>query len=140
MTISASSFKPAAEFLRFAVAGATGFAVDAGIVLLLNGVFGWQPIVARLPAFGVALVVTWLINRAWTFKGARAGRSVLAEFASYGAVQVTGGAANICVYALAVAMIGDEPLRLLIALVIGAATGMAINYLGARRFVFGRRA
>jgi len=140
MTSSAPSLKPSAEFLRFAVAGATGFAVDAGLVLFLNSVFGWQPIVARLPAFAVALVVTWLINRAWTFKGARAGRSVWAEFASYGAVQVTGGATNIGVYALVVALIGDQPLQLLFALAAGAGTGMAINYLGARRFVFGRGA
>ncbi|HEV7693696.1 MAG TPA: GtrA family protein [Hyphomonadaceae bacterium] len=140
MTIPAPPQNPSAEFLRFAVAGATGFAVDAGLVLLLNSVFGWQPIVARLPAFAVALVVTWLINRAWTFKGARVGRSVWAEFASYGAVQVTGGAANIGIYALMVSLIGGAPLQLLVALAMGAATGMAINYLGARRFVFDRGA
>src|SRR5262245_10442707 len=123
MTSSAPSLKPSAEFLRFAVAGATGFAVDAGLVMLFRHVFGWQPIVARLPAFAVALVVTWLINRAWTFRHARAGRNVWAEFASYGAVQVTGGAANIGIYALAVTLIGDKPLQLLIALAAGAGTG-----------------
>ena len=41
MTIPTPPHNPSAEFLRFAVAGATGFAVDAGLVLLLNSVFGW---------------------------------------------------------------------------------------------------
>src|SRR5262245_8410448 len=122
MTNSAPSLKPSAEFLRFAVAGAAGFGVDAGLVLMLNTLFGWQPILARAPAFAVALVVTWLINRWWTFKRPRDGRNIWAEFASYGAVQVTGGAANIGMYALAVAVIGDRPLQLLIALTAGAAT------------------
>src|SRR5689334_19252779 len=129
MTSPEPPTKTSAEFLRFAVAGATGFAVDAGLVLLLKTVFGWHPIVARLPAFAVALVVTWWINRHWTFQGKRVARSIWAEFAHYGAVQLTGMAANIGIYALIIAMTGDDPLDLVGAMVVGAAVGMAINYL-----------
>ena len=138
MTSPAPSLKPSAEFLRFAVAGAAGFAVDAGLVLLLKAALGWQAIAARAPAFAAALIVTWLINRAWAFRHKRARRGMWAEFASYGAVQATGGAVNIGVYALVVTLFGDAPLQLLIALAAGAGTGLAVNYLGARRFVFGR--
>lgn len=137
MTSSTPPSGNSAEFLRFAVAGATGFAVDAALVLLLTNAFGWQPIVARMPAFAVALVVTWLINRAWTFQNKRAGRSLLAEFASYGAVQLMAMAANIGVYALVIALTGETTLDLMAALVTGSGLGMAINYLGARKFVFG---
>lgn len=138
MTSPTPPSRTAAEFLRFAVAGATGFAVDAGLVLAFTSGLGWQPVIARLPAFAVALVVTWWINRHWTFKSSDHGRGLLAEFASYGAVQLTGGAANIGVYALVIQLTDKTPVDLLIAMAAGAGVGMCINYLGARKFVFGR--
>ena len=37
-----------------------------------------------------------------------------------------------------VAMTGQSPMQLLVALAAGSATGLTINYAGARKFVFGR--
>jgi putative flippase GtrA len=129
------------EFLRFLAAGAIGFAVDSGLLLMLVQGLGWPPLLARAPSFAAALVATWLINRLWTFRaGSRAASpgKLGAEFLSYGAVQVTGGAANYAVYALIVAFTGQAPMQLVGALAAGAAVGLAINYLGARHFVFAR--
>jgi putative flippase GtrA len=134
----APSMKPA-EFLRFAGAGAVGFAVDSALLLAFTSGLGWPPLLSRLASFVVALVSTWLINRAWTFRaGAKSARAIGAEFAGYGAVQMTGGAANFAVYALVISLIGHGPLQLLAGLAAGAATGLAINYFGARKLVFGR--
>jgi putative flippase GtrA len=127
------------EFLRFTVAGTIGFAVDAGLLLALTSMFGWPPLLARLASFSVALATTWLINRAWTFKASpKSARGMGAEFAGYGAVQLTGGAANYGVYAIVVALTGDTPVQLLAATAAGSIAGMGINYFGARRFVFGK--
>ncbi len=128
-----------AEFLRFAGTGALGFAVDSALLLAFTGGLGWPPLMSRLASFAVALVSTWLINRAWTFRAsAKSPRAIGAEFAGYGAVQMTGGVANFAIYALIISLIGHEPLQLLVALATGAAAGLGINYVGARRFVFGR--
>lgn len=130
-----------AEFLRFLVAGAAGFAVDSGLLLALSLGAGWAPLTARLVSFALALVATWLINRLWTFRTAaqdKSARRIGAEFLGYSAVQVTGGAANFAVYASIVALTGVSPVQLLVALAAGSATGLLINYLGARKFVFGK--
>jgi putative flippase GtrA len=139
MTIPAPSQNPSAEFLRFAVAGATGFAVDAGLLLAFTSLLGWQPLLAKLASFAIAVGCTWAINRAWTFRGGRkTAAGVSAEFAVYGAVQLTGFAVNFAIYAGMVSLIGKEPAQLMIATAFGSAAGLVVNYLGARRFVFRR--
>lgn len=52
----------------FAVAGIAGFAVDAGGVLLLHGLLGWGPLIARVPSFSAAVCVTFFLNRSLTFR------------------------------------------------------------------------
>jgi putative flippase GtrA len=130
-----------AEFLRFAVAGTVGFAVDSGLLLAFTSLLQWPPLGARLASFAAALVATWLINRAWTFKSRETTAGGIGrEFAGYGAVQLTGGAVNYGVFALVVTLIGHEPLQLLAATACGSVAGMVINYIGARRFVFRAKA
>jgi putative flippase GtrA len=137
MMSAAPPAKLPAEFLRFAVAGAVGFGLDAGLLLVFTSVFGWPALLARLASFAIALVATWMINRAWTFRAGRKNAAGIgAEFASYGAVQLTGGAVNYAVYAGVVFALGREPWQLMVALAAGSGAGMALNYLGAKRFVF----
>ena len=133
----APSAKLPAEFLRFAVAGTAGFGVDSALLLAFTSLLGWPALLARLASFAIAVAATWLINRAWTFRvGRKTSGGVGAEFATYGAVQLTGGAVNYAVYALMVSLTGREPVQLLAALAVGSFAGLAINYFGARRFVF----
>jgi putative flippase GtrA len=141
MTNPAPSLKPSAEILRFAVAGATGFAVDAGMLLVFAGLLGWPPLIAKLASFAIAVGCTWAINRAWTFRSEQTSAAgVGAEFATYGAVQLTGFAVNFGVFAMVVAFAGKAPAQLMIATACGSAVGLVVNYLGARRFVFRRGA
>jgi putative flippase GtrA len=137
MMSAAPTARMPAEFLRFAVAGTVGFGVDSALLLAFTSLLGWPALLARLASFAIALVVTWLINRAWTFRasGKRAA-GIGAEFASYGAVQLAGGAVNYAVYAAVVFALGREPWQLIVALAAGSGAGMVLNYLGARRFVF----
>jgi putative flippase GtrA len=131
--------KISTEFLRFVSAGAVGFGVDSLMLLALVHSAGWQPMPAQLAAFAVALLATWLINRMWTFRPAasdKSPRGIGAEFLGYCGVQVTGGAANFAIYVVIVALTGHSTAQLLIALAAGSATGLVINYLGARKFVF----
>ena len=137
---SAAPAKPSAEFLRFLVAGAIGFGVDSILLLAFTQLFGWQPLGARLASLATAITTTWVINRLWTFRNSGRPRSIGWEFFGYTAVQATGGAANYGVYALIVALAGQASWQLLLALAAGSATGLVVNYLGARKFVYpGRR-
>ena len=129
------------EFLRFLVAGAAGFAVDYGMLLAFTGALHWPPLMARVGSVALAISSTWLINRMWTFRpaaGETRARDIAREALGYGAVQLTGAAANFLIYASLVAILGSKPLNLLAALVAGSCAALAINYFGARRFVFAR--
>jgi putative flippase GtrA len=130
------------EFLRFVTAGAVGFGVDSLLLLTLVHGTGWQPMLAQLAAFAVALLATWLINRMWTFRPAasdKSPRGIGAEFLGYCGVQLTGAAANFAIYATIVALTGHSMVQLLVALAAGSAAGLVINYFGARKFVFAPR-
>ncbi|HVY88683.1 MAG TPA: GtrA family protein [Hyphomonadaceae bacterium] len=129
------------EFLRFLAAGAVGFAVDYGMLLVFTGLLHWPPLMARVGSVALAISSTWLINRMWTFRPAAdevRARGLGQELLGYGAVQLTGAAANFIIYGLAVALLGPKPLNLLVALMAGSCAALAINYFGARRFVFVR--
>ena len=55
------------QLIRFGISGVAGFLVDAGIVALCTQTVGMKPIPSQAVAFSVAVTVTWLINRHWTF-------------------------------------------------------------------------
>jgi putative flippase GtrA len=128
------------HFMRFCCAGGLGFVVDFSVLKTIVH-FGLNPIGARLISFSVAVVVTWLVNRAWTFKAHTASglRALIREFAGYVAVQSVGFAANFSVYTLMVIGIPALNGRLLPPSIVGTLAGLLVNYLGAKHLVFRRR-
>jgi putative flippase GtrA len=129
------------HFMRFCCVGGLGFIVDFTVLKAVVHL-GMNPIGGRWVSFSVAVVATWLVNRAWTFQGHAEAhqRSLLREFASYLAVQSVGFAANFAVYTGMLLGISALDGRLLPPMVAGTAAGLVINYLGAKHIVFRRRA
>jgi putative flippase GtrA len=129
------------HFMRFCCAGGLGFVVDFTVLKTVVHL-GLNPIGARCISFSVAVVVTWLVNRAWTFKAhTMAGpRALVREFAGYLAVQSVGFAANFSVYTAMVIGIPALNGRLLPPAIAGTAVGLLVNYFGAKHLVFRRRA
>ena len=128
------------HFTRFCCVGTLGFVVDFSVLKTVVHL-GVNPLGAKWVSFSVAVVATWLVNRAWTFKGRRTpGGSVLKEFAGYLAVQSVGFAANYAVFAAIVVGIPALDGRLLPPTVAGTAAGLVVNYLGSKHLVFRRRA
>ena len=85
------------RLFAFALVGTLGFLVDAGVVLGLTGLG-----LGALAAQAVAVTVTWLGNRSWTFRD-RAGRHTLPqEWARYCSANVVGWVVNNGVYGLLV--------------------------------------
>lgn len=123
------------SFFRFVIVGGTGFVVDAIVLSALVKLAGVDPLLARAVSFSTALFCTWAFNRGWSFAATRSAR-VLPEAGRYVAVQLTGGAANLAVYAAMVRMIPGLHGDVLLPLAAGSAVGIGINYLGSRFLVF----
>ena len=121
--------------LRFGVVGCVGFVVDFAILQFLAHGLGVNPILAQVPAFAVAVVVTWLLNRIWTFNAAHpTGR--LKQAALYLGVQCVGAATNFVIYTSVLLI--DPALNnwLVIPLAIGAVVAMCLTFLGSKYLAF----
>ncbi|SHJ45456.1 Putative flippase GtrA (transmembrane translocase of bactoprenol-linked glucose) [Roseomonas rosea] len=131
----------AAEFLRFGVVGAAGFAVDTAVLYaalgLGAGLYG-----GRVLSYLAAATATWAMNRAWTFRAAAGprGRAAMGrQWALFLLVNLVGFAMNYGAYAL---LVGNLPLAAahpVLGVAAGALAGMGGNFLLSRRYVFQNR-
>jgi len=119
------------RFSRFALVGASGFVIDA-LVLLAGLAAGLDPFTARLIAVLAAMSYTWLLNRSFTF-GASPDHP-LREWLRYMAANGAGAAVNYGIYSLL--LLFAPTLTPLIALCIASVLAMLVNYWSNGRFVF----
>ena len=126
------------QFLRFCVIGAVGFLADAGVLLLLVHDTAMGAIAARLVSFAVAVLVTFELNRRWTFRDA-ASIKYWNQLASYVGVQSLGFACNFAIYTGLYLLLPPDPSAPLAALAVASALALFVNFIGARLLVFGRR-
>ncbi len=124
----------APQFLRFAIVGGTGFAVDAAVLSLLHYGVGLDPFSARVVSMCTATLTTWRLNRAHTFGASD--RSQAHEGFRYATVAAMAAGVNYLVYAAALILWHGLPP--IVALVAGAGSAMAFSYLGYSRVVFSR--
>lgn len=118
----------------FAVAGATGFAIDALVLISLLHWTGLGPYVARAIAIVTAMAATFIINRTLAFGAS--GRPLAEEGARYGGVGLSTSLANYLIYSGVLLAIPATPP--FFALVIASAAAMVLSYLGYSRLVFRR--
>jgi putative flippase GtrA len=123
-----------AEFARFAAVGAIGFGVDAAVLQLLVSLAGWSPFWARAISFPVALTCTFVLNRAWTFRGLRL--AAARAYGAYGAIQAVGALINLAVFSACLLVVPALYERPVIALGIGAIASLVFNFSATRRLVF----
>lgn len=119
----------------FGVGGFIGFIVDAGIVQLLVSKFDVDPYVGRLFSFVCAATATWLFNRRFTFH-LRGDYGLFGEWSRYIVAMSAGFAINYLAYALAVHYSGFVRAWPSVGVAIGSVPGSAVNFLGARQWVF----
>ena len=119
-----------APLLRFVLVGSLGFAVDAGLTLLLIRA-GLQPWLARAPAIVAAMACTWLANRRFTYQASQS--RPLVEASRYAAVALVMAGANYLLF-IALVALGTPPLAA-VAVVTGCQT--LISFWAYKRFVFG---
>ncbi len=125
------------QFWRFAIAGAIGFLVDAGVLYLALWL-GSGYYLGRVISFLCAAFTTWQINRRHAFK-AEAGEKLLHEWLRYLLAMLGGGLLNYGVYALLVFSLPPAPWLPLLAVAAGSIAGLAVNFLSAKFWVFRRK-
>lgn len=123
------------SFVKFAITGAAGFAVDASTLSLLLASTDLGPYFSRAISFPTALCVTWYLNRVWTF--GRTDQARLVQSVRYVLVQLVGAFFNLSVYASCVAL-GPPILERfpVMALAIASVLAMLVNFLGSRHWAF----
>ena len=109
--------------------------MDAGIVALCTRTLGMTPIPSQAVAFSMAITVTWLINRHWTFSE-HASDKWVQELVRYVAANSISATVNNGVYAalvLAILFFRHNPI---LAVAIGSISGMIFNFISYKSLVF----
>jgi len=119
----------------FAVVGAIGFLVDAGILTTLMAGFDMHHYAARAISFPAAVTTTWYLNRRWVFDR-RAVRMSGREYMSYVLVQVIGAMINLLVFVAVIELVASLKALPVIPLALGAGVALLFNFGASRRFVF----
>ncbi len=119
----------------FAIVGAIGFLVDAGILTALVTGFGVGHYVARAISFTVAVTATWYMNRRWVFERVTAHKSSR-EYTAYLVVQVIGAVINLSIYVAVIELVPRLAKTPVIPLALGAVVALLFNFGASSRFVF----
>ncbi|MEO8536319.1 MAG: GtrA family protein [Betaproteobacteria bacterium] len=126
------------RLLRFALVGAVGFVVDAGVLTAMLGSVTPSVYAARAVSFSVAVLVTWLLNRRFVF-GPTQRQHAGAEYLRYLVTQVIGALTNLAVFFTLVAAFPVLTGRPVVPLAAGAVLGAIVNYWGSTLWVFGAK-
>ena len=125
-----------AQLYRFLMVGGCGFASDIVVFEAMRMLDGGL-IVSRLVSASVAITVTWLMNRTYTFK-TRGGAKPGIEYLRYVCVQSAGLVINLGTYFLLVLRTGYFAEHPLVALWAGGSLAIVSNFLGSKLWAFRR--
>jgi len=131
MRFDKRTWQEAVRILRFGIVGLGGFVVDAAVLAVMVHGLGANPYVGRAVSVPIAIVLTFVCNRCWSF-ASLSQPTLGTAFASYVSTQGAGLLCNLAVYSAALLVI-PSPLG---ALAIASATTMFVNYVGARFWAF----
>ena len=126
----------AARLISFGLVGASGFLIDVGFYLALQGI-GVEHRAARFGSFWPAVSWNWLVNRALTFDE-RPYQPHARQWTRFVASSAIGLGVNVGSYALLTSFVEPFARLRLLALVIGVCLGGVVNFLIANRYVYRR--
>jgi len=118
-------------FSRFAIVGSLGFIVDASIFYLLIDFLLIDLNIARIIAFVIAVLATWLGNRYFTFTKADR-ENVKKQLSKHFACACLSFTFNYAVFQSVI----NLSIPVSIAFISGVLVGMISNYFISKKFVF----
>lgn len=119
------------SFARFLAVGGAGFTLDAGLFTLFSHA-GFADAAARAASLAAATLLTWQLNRRFTFAGS--GRRQREELARYVLVTLTAQGMNYALFLLLRHVVPTLPA--MAALLAGAAVAALLSFSGQRLFTF----
>jgi putative flippase GtrA len=122
------------EFVRFALAGVAGLAVDIAMLYLALAL-GAGYYAGRVVSFLAAVWCTWQINRRTTFANGLLG-SAWRQWWRYLGAMLGGGLVNYAAYSLVIAFGPAHPMLALAGVCAGSLAGMTVNFVSAKLLVF----
>ena len=118
----------------FVFIGTIGFLVDAGLTQSGASLLGLPPIVARIPAIALAIFVTFLLNKRFTFKGTE--KKFWLALCSYTLSQGAAQSVNFGVYTMMILLVPALKSFLFLAVAAGSISAMALSFLLYKFWVF----
>ncbi|MFN3437326.1 MAG: GtrA family protein [Acidovorax sp.] len=122
------------SLLWFGIVGIVGLAVDVTLLTVLRdllGVYG-----ARVASFLAAATTTWILNRHFSFAGRSANMGIWREYVQYLGLMLGGGLINLATYSVLAWKLAQTPFWLGIYACAGSVLGMAVNFLGASKWLY----
>ncbi len=124
----------ALQFAKFGVVGVVGLLVDTA-ALYAGLAVGLEFFAARIPSFFAAATVTWILNRAFTFKGA-VDEPLHKQWAKFIAANAFGGVVNYGVSVGLEAGVDVVAAHPFLAVAAGSVAGMFFNFAASKHLVF----
>ncbi|RTR27243.1 GtrA family protein [Shewanella atlantica] len=121
--------------LKFLVVGGLSFVFDMLLFLYLSQQLDWSILHARLAAFCVALTLTWLGNRLFTFSH-RKRLPKGEQFAMAVILACCAASVNLSVFYLLSELSTPTGITATIYLALGVLAGLVVNWLGSNYLVF----
>jgi len=117
---------------RFCTVGAVGFIVDAGILLLLVNAIGFEAFESRISSFTIALLVTWTLNKNYTFL-TDSSKSTLLPYIILSTFSI---GVSFLIFTYWITLTDSSNINLLLGVVFGSAAAAGINYITCKHIVF----
>lgn len=122
------------KIFLFGIAGVLGFLVDSVVLYLLAPISGIY--VGRFFSFLLAVIVTWMFNRNFTFKHNKVDAGLLAEFLKYLSLMIVGGVINLGMYYFLISSMQFFHTMPIAAVAAGSLAGMAANFLTSQYILY----
>jgi putative flippase GtrA len=125
----------APQFVRFALVGAIGFAIDVGVLYLALALFRGGPYAGRVISYLSAATCTWYLHRRITFRN-RPSQAIGREWLKFVAFNGVGGLLNYATYAAFLHYVASSGVGPAIGVALGSVAALAVNYTLSRHVVF----
>lgn len=122
------------QFLNFAIVGTIGFCVDATVLLIFVNILFFEIYIARIISFIIAVFVTWILNRVFTFGKSKYSKK--REYSYYFIVQSIGAILNYIIFIALVKSVEFFEEYLIVPLGIASIIAMFFNFVVMKKRVF----
>jgi putative flippase GtrA len=125
------------QLIRFGMVGSLGFGVNLAVFAMASTAFGFEPNLAAVVAFAVAVTGNYSLNRVWSFALPASERvPYVAGWARYVAINAFGLGVNVAVLNSVLGWFGRD--FMYHGQAVGVACGMLFNFFLSRALIFGR--